>query len=490
VATLAVSRSGIGDTSNLESDILSEFTEVPDQSSEENRVREELLKKTVARDDLTFEQVVQLITALETKVATVSPEIEIARIQADSAKETAKLGGSVWKKEGVITGAVAAIATILTGYFSGLFGYQTSLNESLSSLQTTVVTQQGETVRLLETQQGELERLSQTNSFELQQTELTQRLAVVNQLLVIDPSSLGTVDSSAEYEERAENERKARICLLAAFGVLQIPEYVLGVSPSDPTNYSAALNDFLNSKYECDKNTVPTSSWEAPSLSGSEAPRIDPATWVFSSNNLRTAFEFEVSSGLIQDSSGTVAYYHSPAGNVFGSLSDRRFIVLDFTASGNMDSTVSYLLQSGYQTRNASVHLVIGRYGEVVQMRSFDETAFHAGSSQWNELVGLNRYSIAIELVNWGQIRNGRTPFGLELSPVEIETLPDGSQWHRYTETQMSTLQGVLRSLVVAYPQIEGVLTDAQISPPGRQKFGPGPLIDVDALSAAAFGDR
>lgn len=48
---------GIGDTSNLVSDILPEFIEVADQSSEENRIREELLKKTVARDGLTFEQV-------------------------------------------------------------------------------------------------------------------------------------------------------------------------------------------------------------------------------------------------------------------------------------------------------------------------------------------------------------------------------------------------------------------------------------------------
>ncbi len=110
--TYCIAGRGIGDTSNLESDTLSEFIEMADQSSEENRVREELLKKTTARDDLTFEQVVQLITALEPKVAAVSPEIEIARIQADSAKETAKLDGAVWKKEGVVTGAVAAIATI------------------------------------------------------------------------------------------------------------------------------------------------------------------------------------------------------------------------------------------------------------------------------------------------------------------------------------------------------------------------------------------
>lgn len=47
-----------------------------------------------------------------------------------------------------------------------------------------------------------------------------------------------------------------------------------------------------------------------------------------------------------------------------------------------------------------SAHYLIGRAGELIQMVDDNDTAWHAGESEWGGVKGVNAFSIGIELVN------------------------------------------------------------------------------------------
>ena len=87
-----------------------------------------------------------------------------------------------------------------------------------------------------------------------------------------------------------------------------------------------------------------------------------------------------------------------------------RFVVIHYTAGGTAKSAVqTFKKQSPPRT---SAHLVIDHDGSITQMVPFDTVGWHAGKSKWKNLAGLNDYSVGIELVNWGQLKQG--PSGLE----------------------------------------------------------------------------
>src|SRR5205085_2232688 len=53
---------------------------------------------------------------------------------------------------------------------------------------------------------------------------------------------------------------------------------------------------------------------------------------------------------------------------------------------------------------DASAHLVIGRDGSLTQLAGFDHITWHAGESQWDGLVDMNRHAFGIELDNAGRL--------------------------------------------------------------------------------------
>jgi N-acetylmuramoyl-L-alanine amidase len=124
-----------------------------------------------------------------------------------------------------------------------------------------------------------------------------------------------------------------------------------------------------------------------------------------------------------------------------------------------------------------SAHLLIGRDGEIVQMRPFGGSAYHAGQSAWNGLTGLNRWSIGIELVNRGQVDGDHV--------IDARQGPDGMWYQGYTDVQMQTLRGVIRALYLAYPDITETVGHSDVSP--RRKGDPGPLIDRTQLTRASL---
>ncbi|MBK6904049.1 MAG: N-acetylmuramoyl-L-alanine amidase [Saprospirales bacterium] len=161
-----------------------------------------------------------------------------------------------------------------------------------------------------------------------------------------------------------------------------------------------------------------------------------------------------------------------------------RFLILHYTASGNVPGTVDSLTRKG---GNKSAHLVIGRDGEVVQLASFDQRAWHCGQSEWKGLESLNGYSIGIEFVNWGDLtedKDGvfRSWAGTIVPAHEVvnaihknETIP--RDWQDFTPAQLAKGAEVARAILEAYPSIEEVLGHDDIAP-GR-KSDPGPAFPM-----------
>ncbi|MBN9437076.1 N-acetylmuramoyl-L-alanine amidase [Bosea sp. (in: a-proteobacteria)] len=159
-----------------------------------------------------------------------------------------------------------------------------------------------------------------------------------------------------------------------------------------------------------------------------------------------------------------------------------RFIVVDFAAADRLDQ-----LLTGMKAARASVHVVIDRDGAVAQLVPFDVVAYHAGASSYSGITGLNQHSIGIELVNNGRLNRSDdgswvTWSGHVVPPerVFIESGDEKQAWERYTEAQLASLAGVIRSLKTAYPSLQEVVGQSDISP-GR-KLGPGPALNLSAL--------
>jgi N-acetyl-anhydromuramoyl-L-alanine amidase len=99
-----------------------------------------------------------------------------------------------------------------------------------------------------------------------------------------------------------------------------------------------------------------------------------------------------------------------------------------------------------------SAHLLIRRDGELVQFVPFTQRAWHAGASSFRGQDCCNDYSIGVEL--------------------------EGEDEMPYTDEQYTTLTGVSRAIVTAYPAISGreIAAHSDIAP-GR-KTDPGPAFD------------
>lgn len=202
----------------------------------------------------------------------------------------------------------------------------------------------------------------------------------------------------------------------------------------------------------------------------------------------RDGFEFSVINGRLYDENGAVPFRKTTNQNGKLRGNSPRFAVVDYTGS-TLTEAMSFYRDPGAKT---SAHLLIGRHGEVVQMVLFDEKAWHAGRSSWNDISGLNDYSVGIDLVAFGRLTKTNSQWvnwrGDVIEDKHVDygasEATDSLGWHSYTELQRRTLEAVLKSLVATY-SIEEVLRSSQISP--NRKDGPGPYLDVENIASRAF---
>jgi N-acetylmuramoyl-L-alanine amidase len=192
-----------------------------------------------------------------------------------------------------------------------------------------------------------------------------------------------------------------------------------------------------------------------------------------------------VNQRLVHDDDSPCRFQMSPNTNI-GTLQPE-YLVIHYTEGQTLEGAVIWLTSPN---SGVSSHLVIGRDGTVVQLVPFDRIARHAGESQWNGRVRLNRYSIGIELDNAGLLvrtRNGwKSAFG-RIYPDEdvIEaTHKFGTRrygWHKFTPEQIAACREVAVALVRQYGLLDIVGHD-DIAP--RRKWDPGPAFPIDEFRA------
>ena len=180
-------------------------------------------------------------------------------------------------------------------------------------------------------------------------------------------------------------------------------------------------------------------------------------------------------------------------------LDPPRFVVMHYTAGGSGAASRDYMLKSPTQKQRllgagakvyASAHVVVDRDGTVWQIVPFNRKARHAGRSRWKGLESLNRYSVGIEIANYGWLdpqgdgsyKRSDTPrFAAE--DVTVAPMPSGTQtkgWENYPASQLEAVERVTRALLAAYPSIGEVLGHQEIAP-GR-KFDPGPAFPMECF--------
>lgn len=187
-------------------------------------------------------------------------------------------------------------------------------------------------------------------------------------------------------------------------------------------------------------------------------------------------FAFRVVGGLLECENGqAIPYYASP--NVGSGLPPQQLIIIDATASSSLAATVDWFLKPEAQS---STHLLASRSGAIIQLVPFDRPAWHAGKSQWGNLVGLNRHAVGIEFVNLAQL--AKTDAGIVSwtgrpipsgDVVEVGTPEGPTYFEGYTRLQVDAAKGAILALYEYFGRSVPVVSQSDVSP-GR-KLGVGP---------------
>lgn len=169
-----------------------------------------------------------------------------------------------------------------------------------------------------------------------------------------------------------------------------------------------------------------------------------------------------------------------------------RYLVMHYTAGASAKSAIMTLTDPAAK---ASAHLVVDRDGTTTQLVGFDEIAWHAGESRWEGLVGLNAFSIGIELVNAGPLDRvagrWRSWFGTTYPDAEVMEAAHRNDpgrtrgWLVYPPRQLAAAIAIGRAQVAAYT-LRGVVGHDDIAP-GR-KQDPGPAFPMDGYRGAVMG--
>jgi N-acetylmuramoyl-L-alanine amidase len=166
---------------------------------------------------------------------------------------------------------------------------------------------------------------------------------------------------------------------------------------------------------------------------------------------------------------------------------------MHFTAGRSAESSVSWLCNPA---AGASAHLVIGADGDITQLIPFDRIAWHAGSSSWYDISGLNHCSIGIELDNPGRLvrqdNHWRSWFGETYDDDKVieETHKYDSEpagWLVYPPAQIEAAVAAAVAICRRY-KVTDVLGHDDIAP-GR-KQDPGPAFIMSSFRGQVLGRR
>jgi len=182
-----------------------------------------------------------------------------------------------------------------------------------------------------------------------------------------------------------------------------------------------------------------------------------------------------------------------PTPNKGGKLTPQ-YLVMHYTAATEAKGSINWFLNKQAQ---ASAHLLIDRDGTITQFAPFNIITWHAGASQWNGLVGLNKFSIGIELVNGGRLAKSGVAW---ICTVDKKMVADSdviiarhkndsieSGWHTFTEIQLQTAIEVAALLVKTY-ELKDVIGHDDIAP--IRKSDPGPAFPMASFRSRVMGRK
>lgn len=182
---------------------------------------------------------------------------------------------------------------------------------------------------------------------------------------------------------------------------------------------------------------------------------------------------------------------HVPTNKMGGALLPR-FLLIHYTAGASFEADVATLSTS---PTKASVHLVIGRKAELVQIVPLNRVAWHAGESQWGNLSGMNAHTIGIELSNAGLLRKDaaghfKTWWGATIPDAEVyeATHARGGPvvgWQLYTTAQIELLLHLAEFLHQRFSFLD-VLGHDDVSWP--RKTDPGPAFPMGSIRSRVIG--
>lgn len=168
-------------------------------------------------------------------------------------------------------------------------------------------------------------------------------------------------------------------------------------------------------------------------------------------------------------------------------------VILHHTASNSLDGTVEF-----FKRNDVDAHYVVGRNGDVVQMAENNRMCDHAGHSEWKGKTWLNRYSIGIELVNLGPLKEVRGSFfdtyGMPYNGTVNRRVGFGSEyWASATTEQEKAIVCLLAytNKVLGIP-VDNILGHYEVSP-GRKNdpyglFTVGPMPEFRSMLKHTYG--
>jgi N-acetylmuramoyl-L-alanine amidase len=170
-----------------------------------------------------------------------------------------------------------------------------------------------------------------------------------------------------------------------------------------------------------------------------------------------------------------------------GRKRDISTIVIHYTSGCTLDGAVSWFKNP---KAKVSAHYVIGRDGTIIQMVNNEDTAWHAGRSEWNGVKWVNQFSIGIELVNWGVLKKRGNSFSAwpgNYSRVYNERklgkpiLINKKWWAPFSGKQIDKCTDLCAELRDRYDlDAANIVGHSDISP--TRKVDPGPLFNIEQL--------
>lgn len=198
---------------------------------------------------------------------------------------------------------------------------------------------------------------------------------------------------------------------------------------------------------------------------------------------------FSIKNHRLQIDAKDVPFVQSPNG---GEALNPTYLIMHYTAGTSADGAINWFRNPDAK---ASAHLVLDRDGSVTQMMPFNKVAWHAGKSALNGIVGLNRHSIGIEIVNAGKLHKnaagkwvnwaGNVIKDDEVIVARHKNETGEAGWHVYTERQITAAIDIGVALREVYGFID-VLGHDDIAP-GR-KVDPGPAFPMISVQSKILG--